>query len=62
MKKYNNSDDVLSMMDDYSDYLAKYTDYMDKLYNVDAENMSEADAYYYVEVSTRILDKLKEIN
>ncbi len=62
MKKYNNSDDVLSMMDDYSDYLTKYTDYMDKLYNVDAENMSEADAYYYVEVSTRILDKLKEIN
>ncbi len=62
MKKYENSDDVLSMMDDYSDYLTKYTDYMDKLYNVDAENMSEADANYYVEVSTRILDKLKEIN
>ena len=61
MQKYENSGDVLSMMDDYSDYLTKYADYMEKLYAVDTNNLSVADAAYYTEVSARIVKKLAEI-
>ena len=60
-KKYENSDDVAGMLNDYADYMTKYADYMQKLNDVDTDNLSTADAAYYTKVQARIVKKLAEI-
>lgn len=61
MKKYKDSDDVLSMTADYADYMKQYTETMEAISEIDEENLSTADALYYAEVSGRISAKLLEI-
>ena len=58
MEKYNNSDDPMSMMTDYLSYMQKYTDTMQKLEDIDEDSLSDADALYYLEVQSRITQKL----
>ena len=41
--------------------LTKYADYMQKLNDVDTDNLSTADAAYYTKVQARIVKKLAEI-
>lgn len=55
-KKYNDasSEEMLSMMDDYSDYMEKYMDAMNDLYDVDQDELSVKDIMYYSEVMGRI--------
>lgn len=61
MKKYSESNDVMSMLTDYTDYLSKYADVMKKLNSIDKSKLSAADAAYYTEVSARISKKLLEV-
>lgn len=61
MEKYEKSDNTADMLEDYSDYLEKYTDYMQKLNDVNQEELSVADAAYYMEVQSRITKKLAKI-
>ena len=61
MKKYENSDDVTSMMTDYADYMSKYSDMMGKLDSIDTDSLSADDYAYYVEVNARITKKLAEV-
>lgn len=60
MAKYKEADGTaaLSMLSDLSDYMAKYTDYMSKLDAIDQNDLSPEEALYYLEVSTRIMQKL----
>lgn len=60
MAKYKEADGTaaLSMLSDLSDYMAKYTDYMSKLDAIDQDDLSPEEALYYLEVSTRIMQKL----
>lgn len=60
MEKYENSDDTTSMMLDLADYMEKYADFMAKIDAIDENELSEADALYYAEVSARIYAKLAE--
>lgn len=60
MKKYNNSDDTISMMADYASYMAQYADTMEKMEAIDEDDLSDAEVMYYAEVSTRISQKLLE--
>lgn len=62
MEKYTNSDDVSGMLLDYANYMAKYAEYMDKLDSIDESTLSTADDLYYIEVNTRILNKLAKIS
>lgn len=61
MKKYSESNDVMSMLTDYTDYLSKYADVMKKLNSIDESKLSAADAACYTEVSARISKKLLEV-
>ena len=47
---------------DYSDYMSSYADVMQKMNEIDTENLSPADYAYYVEVTARIQKKLLEIS
>lgn len=61
MKKYSENPSDLSLLTDYLDYLTEYTETMDKLDNIDQSEMSDAELKYYLEVMSRINNKLLEI-
>ena len=49
------------MVADYGKYMNSYLSMMKKFEAIDKDELSTADAAYYVEVSGRILKKLAEI-
>lgn len=63
MNKYANanSNDMMAMMSDYLSYLSKYTEAMDKMNSIDQNELSTADKLYYIDVTTRINQKLMKI-
>lgn len=61
MKKYSRSNDPLGMLADYTDYMSKYMDAMDKLEKIDTDELSTEDYKYYIDVMARIQKKLLEI-
>lgn len=63
MKKYMNADatSIVSMMQDYTDYMTKYAEMTEKLSALENEEMSTEEALYYAEVSSRITQKLLEV-
>lgn len=58
MGTYNGSDDPLSMLSAYTDYMQKYTDMAKKMDEIDEDSLSGADYQYYLEVQTRVSGKL----
>lgn len=60
MEKYSNSDNPAGMIMDYSNYMLKYADAMEKLNQMDSENMTIEEQAYYIEVMARIQKKLLE--
>ncbi len=62
MKKYHESGNPTEMLMDYSNYLIKYTDTMDKLGKIDYENLTIQEQQYYIEVMARIEKKLLEVS
>ncbi len=50
------------MMSDYAEYMKQYADYMEKLDEVNTDDLSAADLAYYTEVQARIMKKLAEIS
>ena len=61
MKKYNSSSDQYSMLSDYLSMLHSYSETMEALEEVESEDLSDADMKYYLEVMTRIEEKLLDI-
>lgn len=61
MKKYQESDDATSMLTDYTNYMSQYADTMSKLGALEGEDMTTAEAAYYLEVTTRINQKILEV-
>lgn len=62
MTKYANADatEMVAMMTDYAQYLAKYAEAMKKMNEMNEDELSPAVQLYYVEVTTRINKKLME--
>lgn len=58
MQKYEDSNDSLSMLSDYSSMMSKYADFAQKVDAYNADEMSVADAAYYLEVIDRVNQKL----
>lgn len=58
LKEFQESDDISNMMDDYNSYFSKYTETMDKIAKLDSGDLNEKEAAYYMEVVTRITQKL----
>ena len=61
MKKYNNSSNPVSLMKDYTEYMSKYADMVDKIDNIDEDSLSKADLDYYIDVTSRVTKKLAEV-
>ena len=61
MKSYEESSDPTSMLSDYLSLMTQYTETMQALESIDEDELSDADALYYAEVSLRISQKLQEV-
>lgn len=61
MKKYKESENPLDMMSEYSDYMKQYAETMQKMGELEDEELTDADAIYYLEVTARINKKLLEV-
>lgn len=61
MKSYEESTDPTSMLSDYLSLMTQYTETMQALESIDEDELSDADALYYAEVSLRISQKLQEV-
>lgn len=62
MKKYESSDDVTSLAAQYTDFVSKYADAESKFDALENDDLNDAETTYYIEVQTRINNKLLEIN
>lgn len=62
-KEYANAgpEDVLDMMDDYTEYLKQYAETMEKMEALDNGELSTKEALYYAEVTGQISKKLLEV-
>ncbi len=58
MKKFNESPDDLSLLGEYTEYLTQYSETMEKMGELDDGEMNNAEMKYYLEVTTRINQKL----
>ena len=63
IKKYTSAADIgaIEMLNDYLNYLDKYSKTMEEMKNWENVQMSEADNLYYIEVTTRIYSKLMTV-
>ena len=61
MIKYQESDDVLSLLTDYMSYMEQFADTMTKLNAVSGTELTTAELIYYTEVNARIMQKLLAI-
>ena len=61
MKRYKESPDDLGVITEYATYMASYTDMMSKLSQLENDNLNSAELAYYLEVHTRINNKLLEV-
>ena len=61
MEKYSASDGSdLTLLADYADYMSRYADMMEDFEAWDSEEMTTEETLYYIEVQTRINQKLLE--
>lgn len=61
MEKYNNSDGTdLSLLTDYAKYMSKYAEMLEEFEAIENEDMTAEETEYYLEVQTRINEKLLE--
>ena len=58
MKKYQASTDSSAMLMDYLNFMQKYNEFSEKADAYNTDEMSDADAAYYLEVTGRIYQKL----
>ena len=56
--KYKNSPDDLSLLGEYVDYMAQYSETMEKMGELGDEEMNDAELKYYLEVTNRINEKI----
>lgn len=62
MNKMSTSDSTAEMLSEYSEYMTKYADTMEKMDAIDEDQLSPADDAYYIEVTTRITEKLAKVS
>lgn len=61
VEKYKESGSPASMMSEMADYMTKYAETMQKIDDIDEENLSTEDWAYYTKVAARIMEKLAEV-
>ncbi len=61
MQKYQANPTDLGLLMEYADMMQEYADFIDKVDAYDSDEMSTADAAYYLEVTTRCTQKMLKI-
>lgn len=61
MKPYDADASSTESLDRYSSYMAQYAETAAAIEAVDQESLSEADALYYIEVTSRVSSKLLSV-
>lgn len=63
MERYADADttEMLDLLSDYTKYMTEYAEAMESLSELEEQEMSVDEAIYYMEVTTRITEKLWEI-
>ncbi len=61
MKEYTESGSPASMLTEYLALMEDYSEYINSIDEYDPDEMSVADAQYYLEVTTRVSEKLLEV-
>ena len=61
MNKYYENPNDLSILSDYSKYMEKYTDAMEKFEKWESKDMNDAELKYYIKVQTRVAEKLAKL-
>ncbi len=59
-KRYSEADNPLLMVSDYVKFMSQYTEMIEKMEAMDDDELSVADAAYYLEVTARIYKRLGE--
>lgn len=62
MKKYESSNDVASLTAQYTEFASKYADVESKFDALENDDLNDTETAYYIEVQTRINNKLLELN
>lgn len=63
MKKYSNSDGTdVTLLADYAKYMEKYADMVHDFEAWDDEDLSLEETSYYIEVQSRVSQKLLEVS
>ena len=58
MTKYEESDNPITMLVEYGDFMLKYADYMEKFDAWDDGTLNDTEMNYYLQVQTRVNQKL----
>lgn len=58
MKKYDGSDNSVELISDYTSIMQQYAEFAETIEKYDSEEMSGADAAYYLEVVNRVNEKM----
>ncbi len=61
MQKYMTNPTDLSLLAKYADMMTKYADFAEKIDKYDSDDMSTEDAAYYLEVTTRVTQKMLNV-
>ena len=61
MKKYNANPTNLTLLNQYSSYLEKYNKFVEDFDKWDEDDMNDAELKYYLEVLSRVTNKLSEL-
>lgn len=61
MKKYKEDSGNLELISEYTKWLSDYSDMLNEMNKIDKDSLSTEDLNYYIEVHTRILEKLGNI-
>lgn len=61
MKKYNENPADATLLTEYTEFMSSYSETMEKMEKLGETEMTAAEAAYYLEVTTRIAEKLQQI-
>ena len=62
MKKYSDNPSDVGLLADYTKYMSKYADMVDKFDKWESEDLNDAELAYYIDVQARVSKKLLEVS
>ena len=61
MKKHSDNPSDVSLLADYTKYMSKYADMVEKFDKQKSEDLNDAELAYYIDVQARVSKKLLEV-